>query len=85
MQAASPAPIRASKDAAGQSATPTSFKCQTCGKEHPFSVWVYGHMDERLKHKCECGAEHAIYRLRANQTRPGRKPMAAAEAAGASL
>lgn len=52
---------------------PKGFNCETCGKWHDFSMYVYAHTTVTLKHKCDCGAEHKIINLTAEQTKKGKK------------
>lgn len=39
---------------------PKGFTCSSCGKEHRFSLWVYGHWNEGLSMVCDCGLRHSI-------------------------
>ena len=48
------------------------FNCETCGKFHQFSMYVYAHMRDPLTHHCECGAKHSIFMATAKQTKKGR-------------
>jgi len=52
--------------------TAKGFKCETCGLWHPFSMYVYAHTRDVLKHVCyNCGAKHTIINLHAKQTKKG--------------
>lgn len=49
------------------------FNCETCGKWHQFSMYVFAHSRDVLKHKCDnCGAEHSIVMMHAKQTKKGK-------------
>lgn len=51
------------------------FKCETCGKQHHFSAYVFAHWDETLLHTCDgCGAKHDIFRGNAKLVTAGRPP-----------
>ena len=54
---------------------PKGFACETCGKFHSYSLYVYAHVRDVLKHVCDnCGAKHSIVNLSAKQTAKGRVP-----------
>lgn len=55
--------------------SPSGFSCTTCKKQHRFSVYVFGHMNEHLTHTCDqCGAQHDIFQGQAKLTRAGTLP-----------
>lgn len=58
------------------SKAPSGFHCKTCGKRHPFGVWVLAHWDTALTHTCECGAKHRVQRGCVTQIRKGKRATA---------
>jgi hypothetical protein len=44
---------------------PKGYTCQSCGRFHEFGVYVQVRWNEKLKHRCECGARYEVMRGKA--------------------
>lgn len=55
--------------------TPSGFTCEVCGKEHPFTVYVFAHWPNPLTTECDkCLSKYTVIAGRATLKKRGEKP-----------